>query len=246
MTASRGTRSIRPSSLQLDERLAEGADVAQVAAGHDDPVGHFPAQRLQHAEHDRLLPFEAEGVDAVDQVDAQLAGDLLDALHGVVEVAGDLHRQGAVVEGLGQLAVGDLARADEDDRPASGRWPSSRRPATALVLPVLAQAARPAPTMRAWVKAAVMPLSLKLPEGFIPSYCRNSRPGVHADVLADRVGRLQERLPFADGHDLARAGRTAAARGTARRRGSSAGRAGRPTWPRTRASDAGRASRSQS
>ena len=40
----------------------------------------------------------------------------------------------------------------------------------ALVLPVLAQAARRAPTMRAWVNAAVMPLSLKLPLGFMPSY----------------------------------------------------------------------------
>ena len=46
----------------------------------------------------------------------------------------------------------------------------------ALVLPVLAQAARRAPIMRAWVNAAVMPLSLKLPDGFSPSYCRNSRP----------------------------------------------------------------------
>ena len=46
----------------------------------------------------------------------------------------------------------------------------------ALVLPVEAQAARRAPTMRAWVKAAVMPLSLKLPEGFMPSYCKNNRP----------------------------------------------------------------------
>ncbi len=42
------------------------------------------------------------------------AGDFLDAGHGVVEVAGDLHRQRPVVEGLRELAVGDLARADED------------------------------------------------------------------------------------------------------------------------------------
>src|SRR4051812_19215285 len=48
----------------------------------------------------------------------------------------------------------------------------------ALVLPVLAQAARRAFTMRAWVNAAVMPLSLKLPDGFMPSYCRNNRPGL--------------------------------------------------------------------
>ena len=31
--------------------------------------------------------------------------------------------------------------------------------------------------MRAWVNAAVMPLSLKLPEGFIPSYWSRKRPG---------------------------------------------------------------------
>ena len=42
----------------------------------------------------------------------------------------------------------------------------------ALVLPVEAQAARLAPIARACVNAADMPLSLKLPEGFSPSYCR--------------------------------------------------------------------------
>src|SRR6185312_4741357 len=51
------------------------------------------------------------------------------------------------------------------------------RASEALVLPVDAQAARAAPIMWAWVKAADMPLSLKLPDGFIPSYCKNSRPG---------------------------------------------------------------------
>ena len=73
MTASRGTRSISPNVVQFAERLAERAGVAQVAAGHDDPVGHFPAQALEHAVHDRLLAFQPEGIDAVDQVDAQLA-----------------------------------------------------------------------------------------------------------------------------------------------------------------------------
>ena len=62
--------------VQLGEGLAERAGVAQVAAGHDDPVGHLPAQAFEHAEHDRLLPFQPEGIDAVDQVDAQLAGRL--------------------------------------------------------------------------------------------------------------------------------------------------------------------------
>ena len=54
----------------------------------------------------------------------------------------------------------------------------------ALVLPVEAQAARTAPIVRAWVKAADMPLSLKLPEGFIPSYCKNSRPAFRPMYLA--------------------------------------------------------------
>src|SRR6516165_5081943 len=38
---------------KLSERLAEAADVAEVSARHQDPVGHFPAQRFEHAEHDR-------------------------------------------------------------------------------------------------------------------------------------------------------------------------------------------------
>ena len=70
------------------------------------------------------------------------------------------------------------------------------------MLPVEAQAARRAPIMWAWVKAAVMPLSLKLPEGFMPSYCRYMLPGLQADVAADAIGLVQQRLPFADGDDL--------------------------------------------
>src|SRR3954468_7555146 len=42
----------------------------------------------------------------------------------------------------------------------------------ALVFPVEAHAARLAPVICACVNAAVIPLSLKLPEGFIPSYCK--------------------------------------------------------------------------
>ena len=127
--------------------------------------------------------------------------DLLHAGHGVVEVAGDLHRQRAVVERLRKLAVGDLARADEDHRLHQLASTAQYMASDALVLPVEAQAARLAPIVRACVKAADMPLSLKLPEGFIPSYCRYSRPGLHADELRHAVGLLQERLPFADRDD---------------------------------------------
>ena len=174
--------------MQLVERLAEGAGVAQVSAGHDDPVGRLPAQRFQHAEHDRLLPFQPEGIDAVDQVDAQLLADLLDAGHGVVEVAGDLHRQRAVVERLRKLAVGDLARADEDHRlhqPRDGAIEGQRGAGVAG----RGAGGAVAPTSRAWLKAADMPLSLKLPEGFIPSYCKYSRPGAMPDVAGPRLPR---------------------------------------------------------
>ncbi len=116
MTASRGTRSIRPSCFSSMNALPKALELPRLPPGTTIQSGTSQPQRLEHAEHDRLLPFEAERVDAVHQVDAEPVGDLLDALHGVVEVAGDLDRQGAVVERLRELAVGDLARADEDDR----------------------------------------------------------------------------------------------------------------------------------
>ncbi len=72
----------------------------------------------------------------------------------------------------------------------------------ALVLPVDAQAAVLAPTIRACVAAAVMPLSLKLPGGIQPLVLQKQATRVHADVAADAVGRLQNRLPLADGDDF--------------------------------------------
>ena len=46
----------------------------------------------------------------------------------------------------------------------------------ALVFPVEAHATFVAPTIRACVYAAVIPLSLNDPDGLNPSYCRYSRP----------------------------------------------------------------------
>ena len=100
---------------QLRKGFTEGTGIAEVTAGDDDPVGNLPAERFQHPEHNRLLPLQPEGIDAVDEVDAQLPGDFLDAGHGVIEVAGDLDRQRAVIERLRELAIGDLAGPNEDD-----------------------------------------------------------------------------------------------------------------------------------
>ncbi len=49
--------------------------------------------------------------------------------------------------------------------------------------------------MRAWVNAAVMPLSLKLPVGFIPSYWRNSRPAFSPAYAATASARWQSVWP---------------------------------------------------
>jgi hypothetical protein len=71
-----------------------------------------------YAVHDALLPFEAEGVHAVHQVDAHLRdidGDLPDAAEACVEVAFDLQRQRTVIECLRELAERNLPAADEDD-----------------------------------------------------------------------------------------------------------------------------------
>ncbi len=79
--------------------------------------GTLPVEGLEDAIHDAFLAFEAEGVDAVHEVDAQVGvgRDLADAAEAGVEVAFDLERECAVVEGLGEFAEGDFAGADEDD-----------------------------------------------------------------------------------------------------------------------------------
>ena len=181
--------------------LPKALELPRFPPGTTIQSGGSQAERLEHPEHDRLLAFEAEGVDRVHQVDAQAVGHLADALHRVVEVADDLDRQRAVVERLGELAVGDLARADEDDRleaEVGGRAVDGQG---RRGVPRAGAGDAAAPTIRAWVNAAVMPLSLKLPEGFIPSYWSMQAARVHADVLADLVGGLEQRLPLADRDD---------------------------------------------
>ena len=187
--------------MQLVKRLAEGARVAEVSAGHDDPVGHFPAQRFEHAEHDRLLPFQPEGIDAVDQVDAQPLADLLHAGHRVVEIAGDLHGQRAVVEGLRELAVGDFARADEDHglhQPRDGAVEGQRG---AGVAGRGAGGVRGAdqPGVAEGGRHAVV---LEAARGIHSLILQVQPAGRHAGVAGHAFGGVQQRLPFADGDAL--------------------------------------------
>ena len=59
-------------------------------------------------------------------------------------------------------------------------------------MPVEAQAAVVAPVMRAWVAAAVMPLSLKLPDGLSPSYCSRRPPGFRPAQVAQLLKQFKE------------------------------------------------------
>ena len=61
------------------------------------------------------------------------------------------------------------------------------RASDALVLPVDAQAARRAPIVWACVNAAVMPLSLKLPDGFMPFVLQKQIARLHADESGHAV-----------------------------------------------------------
>jgi hypothetical protein len=72
---------------EFGESLREARRVAEIAARHDNPIRHLPPQRFQHAEHDRLLPFQPEGVHAVHEVNAELPTHFLHAAEGVVEVS---------------------------------------------------------------------------------------------------------------------------------------------------------------
>ena len=75
MMARRGALSDEAEGQEFGEGFAEGGAVAEVAAGDDDPVGDIPIEAFEDAVHDGFLAFEAEGVDGVHEVEAELRGD---------------------------------------------------------------------------------------------------------------------------------------------------------------------------
>ena len=60
---------------QFAEGFAVCADVAEVAAGEDDPIGYIPIALIEHFDDDRLLAFDAEGVDRIQKINAEAFGD---------------------------------------------------------------------------------------------------------------------------------------------------------------------------
>ena len=187
--------------LQLDQRLAERARVPQVAPGHHDPVGDLPPQPLEDPEDDRLLPLQPERIDRVHQVDAQPVGDLPDSMHGIIEVADDLDRQGPVIQRLRQLAVGDLSRADEDDRPEPqvGRRAVDRQRRRRVPR---ARAGHPMSRYHASMRECRRHTIIFEASGGVHALVLEPEAGgFEADVPGDLVGGLEEGLAFADGDD---------------------------------------------
>ena len=184
---------------ELDERLSKGARVAQVAPRDDDPIGNLPAQALQNPVHDRLLTFQAKRIHRVHQVNAQPIGHLTNAEHGIIEIALDLDRQGAMVEALGQLSIGDLSRTDKNDRPESElRCRAINRQGRRSVAG--AGAGDPPRTHHSRMSecgghAVVFEASRRI-HAFV---LQQQVAGGHADILPDLVGLLEQGLSFAYG-----------------------------------------------
>ena len=65
----------QPQGVQLAQRLAECRCVAQVASRHDNPIGRLPGHLLDQLKDDGFLPFEAPGVNRIEQVQAHVLAD---------------------------------------------------------------------------------------------------------------------------------------------------------------------------
>ena len=75
---------------------------------------------IEHFDDDGLLAFDAEGVDRVRKIDAEALGEDADGGQNLVEVGFDSNGSGTVVEGLGELAEGDVSMRINDERFEAG------------------------------------------------------------------------------------------------------------------------------
>ncbi len=103
----------QPQLTQFAEAFAQRGTVAQVAAGHDQMVGHVPVKRLGNLKGGRLLPFQPVRIHRVQQIDRRFLHDLRQQFEAAVEVGGQLAGDGAVIHGLRELAPGDLALGNQ-------------------------------------------------------------------------------------------------------------------------------------
>ena len=133
----------------LAEALAQRGRVAQIAAGHNQVVGHIPVEGLGNLEGRRLLPLQPVRIDRVEQVDRRFIHNLRQQCQAAVEVGLQLAGHRAVVHRLRELAPGDLAVGNQHQalqpgaRGISGhrrRSVSGRRAGHPLEAPLLGHA----------------------------------------------------------------------------------------------------------
>ena len=97
------------------QTFAQGAHVAQVSCGNDDPVWDLPVELLDNLDADRLLSLHAQRIHRVGQVDGLVGGHLLHDAHAAIKVGIQRQNQSAVGQGLDQLGCGDLAPGEKDN-----------------------------------------------------------------------------------------------------------------------------------
>ena len=117
----RGFLSRMPSESHSRRPLPIAETFPALPDRHHEPVRDRPSEVVDRLEADRLLPLEAHGVLAVQEVDAPLVRERGDDLHAAVEVRVEAERRRAVRERLRELLVRDLRVREEDDGAHSGR-----------------------------------------------------------------------------------------------------------------------------
>ena len=163
-------------------------DVAGVADGQAVHVGGV-AEHVEDLERRGLLALDAERVDAVDERDGVVLGQVAAQVEAVVEVALDLQQLRAVHERLGELAERDLALGHEHGAGQAGPRGVGRRRRAGVAGE--AQMTAWLPSSTALLMAIVMPRSLKDPVGLAPSTLRyTSQP-----VSSDRCGAGTSGVP---------------------------------------------------
>ena len=117
----RGSFCVRPEVAHHQKALAQGTDVAQIAAGNDHPVGDLPIELLDQLDGHSLLALEPQTVHRVGEVDGALLGNLLHQRHAAVKVRVETQHERAVGERLHELRRRDLVTWQQHDRRDASR-----------------------------------------------------------------------------------------------------------------------------
>ena len=118
--ARRGMRSIQPCACASRSALPNALVLPRLPAGTTIQSGGVPVQVLEQLPDDRLLPFDAERVDRVDEVDAEAVARFAHEAHGGVEVAAHLQARAR------RTRASAPACRWRSFPPGRTRWPAAR------------------------------------------------------------------------------------------------------------------------